>query len=154
MASPQPNDIAGSDKERTVSAYGMDGGFLGGRYDLVIWDDLVDKRSMRTAEARETLINMWETEAETRLEPGGLLILQGQRMRSDDLYRYIWDGPVQAAGIAAAARKASFLKITFEPCRCLSCCAPRALTLAVRKIEADWIVAKPRAQRFSSPRDI
>lgn len=87
----QPNDIAGSDKERTVSAYGMDGGFLGGRYDLVIWDDLVDKRSMRTTDAREALINMWETEAETRLEPGGLLILQGQRMRSDDLYRYALD---------------------------------------------------------------
>jgi hypothetical protein len=87
----QVNDIAGSDKERSVSAYGMDGGFLGGRYDLVIWDDLVDKRSMRTSEARETLINMWETEAETRLEPGGLLILQGQRMRSDDLYRYALD---------------------------------------------------------------
>ncbi len=87
----QVNDVAGSDKERSVSAYGMDGGFLGGRYDLVIWDDLVDKRTLRTAEARETLINMWETEAETRLEPGGLLILQGQRMRSDDLYRYALD---------------------------------------------------------------
>ncbi len=87
----QPGDIAASDKERTVTAFGMDGGFLGGRYDGIIWDDLVDKKSMRTAEARETLINMWETEAETRLEPGGLLILQGQRMRSDDLYRYALD---------------------------------------------------------------
>ncbi len=87
----QVNDIAGSDKERSVSAYGMDGGFLGGRYDVVVWDDLVDKRTLRTAEAREQLINMWETEAETRLEPGGLLILQGQRMRSDDLYRYALD---------------------------------------------------------------
>lgn len=87
----QVNDVAGSDKERSVSAYGMDGGFLGGRYDLVIWDDLVDKRTLRTAEAREQLITMWETEAETRLEPGGLLILQGQRMRGDDLYRYALD---------------------------------------------------------------
>ena len=87
----QVNDIAGSDKERTVSAFGMDGGFLGGRYDAIFWDDLVDKRSMRTAEARDTLVNMWETEAETRLEPGGLLVLQGQRMRQDDLYRYALD---------------------------------------------------------------
>lgn len=87
----QVNDIAGSDKERSVSAYGMDGGFLGGRYDMVLWDDLVDKRTLRTAEAREQLINMWETEAETRLEPGGLLVLQGQRMRGDDLYRYALD---------------------------------------------------------------
>ncbi len=82
----QINDIAASDKERTVSAYGMDG-----RYDLIAWDDLVDKRTLRTQEARENLINMWETEAETRLEPGGLLILQGQRMAADDLYRYALD---------------------------------------------------------------
>jgi hypothetical protein len=87
----QVNDIAGSDKERTVSAFGMDGGFLGGRYDVVVWDDLVDRKSLRTAEARETLINMWESEAETRLEPGGLLILQGQRIAQDDLYAYALD---------------------------------------------------------------
>ena len=84
----QDGGVAVDDKEPNFVAYGMDSGFLGGRFDTVIWDDLVDKTNIRTVEARENLISWWETEAETRLDPGGLLILQGQRMASDDLYRY------------------------------------------------------------------
>ena len=84
----QDGGVAVDDKEPNFVAYGMDSGFLGGRFDTVIWDDLVDKTNIRTPDSRENLINWWETEAETRLDPGGLLILQGQRMASDDLYRY------------------------------------------------------------------
>lgn len=84
----QDGGAAVDDKEANFAAFGMDSGFLGGRYDTVIWDDLVDKTNIRTAESKENLINWWETEAETRLDPGGLLILNGQRMASDDLYRY------------------------------------------------------------------
>ena len=84
----QDGGVAVDDKEPNFVAYGMDSGFLGGRFDTVIWDDLVDKTNIRTIESRENLINWWESEAETRLDPGGLLILQGQRMSPDDLYRY------------------------------------------------------------------
>lgn len=87
----QPNDTAASDKEHTVTAYGRDGGVLGGRYDFVIWDDLVDAKNQRTVESREQLKEWWQSTAESRLEPGGLLILQGQRMGSDDLYRFALD---------------------------------------------------------------
>ncbi len=76
------------EKEATVATYGRDGGFLGGRFDFVIWDDLVTKKILSTAEAREGAEDWWDSEAETRLEPGGLMVLQGQRLRSDDLYRY------------------------------------------------------------------
>lgn len=84
----QEGGTAIDDKEASFAAFGMDSGFLGGRYDLNIWDDLVDKTNTRTAESKELLINWWETEAETRVEPGGLLILNGQRLAADDLYRY------------------------------------------------------------------
>lgn len=84
----QPGDAHAEDKESSFAAFGMDGGFLGGRFSLVIWDDLVDKTNIRTVESREKLIDWYETEAETRLEPGGLLVLQGQRMSGDDLYRH------------------------------------------------------------------
>lgn len=87
----QENDVLLEDKEPTFSAYGMDSGFLGGRFDLVLWDDLVDKHTTRTAESREKLIHWYETEAETRVEPGGLLVLQGQRLGPEDLYRYALD---------------------------------------------------------------
>jgi len=80
-----------SEKEPTWSAYGMDTAFIGGRYDFVIWDDLVDPRKLRSVEQKEALQDMWVDVGETRLEPGGLLILQGQRISSDDLYRYALD---------------------------------------------------------------
>ena len=79
------------DKEQTVSAWGQDSGFLGGRYDLVIWDDLVDRKNMKTEEARENLKEWWDGEAESRVEPGGLLLLQGQRIQHNDLYRHCLD---------------------------------------------------------------
>ena len=57
----------------------------------MLWDDLYDPRKMRTADAREDLKRWWDEVAETRLEPGGLLVLQGQRMAPDDIYRYALD---------------------------------------------------------------
>lgn len=87
----QPNDDAAGDKENTVAAYGKDGGVLGTRVDFVIWDDLIDNKNQRTVEAREELKQWWKSTAETRLEPGGLMVLQGQRMGSDDLYRFALD---------------------------------------------------------------
>jgi hypothetical protein len=85
------DDEPTSEKEASFSAFGMDTGFLGGRYDYVIWDDLVDRKTLRTEQARRDLERLYEHEMETRLEPGGVLILQGQRMHADDLYRYALD---------------------------------------------------------------
>ena len=87
----QKDDVPLSQKEPTWSAFGMDSGFLGGRFDLVIWDDVYDPRKMRSGEAREDMRRWWDEVAETRLEPGGLLVLQGQRMSADDIYRYALD---------------------------------------------------------------
>jgi hypothetical protein len=84
-------DDLNDEKEPTFAAYGQDSGFLGGRYDFVIWDDLVDIRNTKATEARDSLVNWYETEAITRLEPGGLFLLQGQRIGPDDLYRYSLD---------------------------------------------------------------
>lgn len=80
-----------TEKEPTWSSYGIDSGFLGGRFDFVIWDDLVDPRKFFTAEAKEKLQDDYQDLCETRVEPSGLLILQGQRLASDDLYRFALD---------------------------------------------------------------
>lgn len=85
------DDEPGEDKEPTVSGWGMDSGFLGGRYNYVIWDDLIDKKTVKSVEAMQALINTYEAEMETRVEPGGCLVLNGQRMKADDLYRYALD---------------------------------------------------------------
>lgn len=87
----QPDGTTVTEKESSFAAYGMDSGFLGGRYDVVVWDDLIDRKTLRTADAREQLVRTYEDEMETRVEPGGLLVLQGQRMAADDLYRHALD---------------------------------------------------------------
>lgn len=80
-----------TEKEPTWSSFGKDSAFLGGRWDLVIWDDLTDPTKIRTAIARDDLKEWYSDIAETRLEPGGLLVLQGQRTGPDDIYRYALD---------------------------------------------------------------
>lgn len=79
------------EKEATWTAFGRDTGFLGWRVHFVVWDDLVIKARLRTLETIEADRSWWIDEAETRLEPGGLLILQGQRLSPEDLYRYNLD---------------------------------------------------------------
>jgi len=80
-----------SEKEPTLSAYGMDSGFIGGRFDGCFWDDLVDPRKVRSAEQREAMEDWYQDVAETRLEPAGMLALIGQRLSPDDLYRFALD---------------------------------------------------------------
>ena len=80
-----------SEKEPTVSAYGMDSGFIGGRFDGCFWDDLVDPRKIRSADQREAMEDWYQDVAESRLEPAGMLALIGQRLAADDLYRFALD---------------------------------------------------------------
>jgi hypothetical protein len=77
-----------ANKEPSFSAWGHGAAFLGTRYDLIIWDDLVEDTVLRSAVQREYQREWWDGTAETRLEPGGVLILNGQRMGSEDLFRY------------------------------------------------------------------
>lgn len=79
------------EKECTWAAYGMDAEFLGWRVNFIVWDDLVTYDICKNIERIEDQRRWWHDEAETRLEPGGLLVLQGQRLKSNDLYRYCLD---------------------------------------------------------------
>jgi len=88
----QPEDAGAiSEKEPTLSAYGMDSGFIGGRFDGCFWDDLVDPRKVRSADQREAMEDWYQDVAESRLEPAGMLALIGQRLAADDLYRFALD---------------------------------------------------------------
>lgn len=74
-----------------MAAFGRDTDILGGRYDLNIWDDLVNRRMLRNPDTMRELREWYEDESETRLEPGGLVLLVGQRMSADDIYRHALD---------------------------------------------------------------
>ena len=79
------------DKEPTCTGYGMESEFLGHRGDLVLWDDLVVGSTLKNIDQVEAQRKWWEEEGSTRVEPGGALVLNGQRMGPDDLYRYSLD---------------------------------------------------------------
>lgn len=76
-----------AEKEPTVQAASRESGFLGERVELAVWDDLVTTANVRSVEVRAELARWFEDEAETRIEPGGALLLVGQRLAPDDLYR-------------------------------------------------------------------
>jgi hypothetical protein len=83
----QLEDVDLSEKEPTVQAASYQTGFLGERVELFVWDDLVTTATTRNVEVRDSLSSWYEDEAETRLEPGGVGLLVGQRLGPDDLYR-------------------------------------------------------------------
>jgi hypothetical protein len=87
----QPGETDYSEKEPSFAGFGFDSAFLGGRFDLIVWDDLVDKHVLRSRDALEAMEKWFGDEAETRTEPGGLFVLQGQRMAKSDLYRFALD---------------------------------------------------------------
>lgn len=76
------------DKESTVTAEAKGSEFLGIRSNLVVWDDLVTGSVLRNQDLVENERQWWDNEGVTRVEPGGALLLVGQRMGAEDLYRY------------------------------------------------------------------
>jgi hypothetical protein len=89
----QEGDLDVTSKEASVSAFGRDSSYPGQRPDVAIWDDLVTEETSGTMEARERTLRKWQREVEQRVEPGGVLVLQGQRLFADDLDRYCIDLP-------------------------------------------------------------
>lgn len=79
------------EKEPTVQAVSKEAGFLGERCNLAIWDDLVNKSNSKNSDVADSLYGWWTDEAETRVEPGGVLLLVGQRIGNLDLYRRCLD---------------------------------------------------------------
>lgn len=84
----QHGDRLLTQKEATWTAWGLWTDFIGGRYTVNLWDDSVDEADFLTVESTEKIQRRWDKVAEKRCEPGGLVLLQGQRLTPDDLYRY------------------------------------------------------------------
>lgn len=87
----RPGGAPAHQKEASVVSFGQRSMFLGGRYNLVVWDDVVTDANSRTPTQQAELARWWRSTAESRLEPGGVLVLMGQRMGAHDLYRHVLD---------------------------------------------------------------
>ena len=85
-----PAGITSGNKEPTWSAFGTDTSFIGTRSDICVWDDPWDPR-MKDPDQIEEYYRQWDQVCETRLEPGGLFLLQMQRLAAQDVSRYCLD---------------------------------------------------------------
>ena len=82
---------SGQDKEATWAAFSYEAQVMSLRFDFMGWDDLHTSRQMRNPDVMADLQNWWDTEAESRLDPGGLCLLTMQRLGSNDISRYLLD---------------------------------------------------------------
>lgn len=87
----QADGVATAEKEPTWSSFGLDSAILGNRFDLMLCDDMIDKKWIRTDDARARAVAIFGDEVETRLDAGGLLVLAGQRLHPEDLYAWARD---------------------------------------------------------------
>lgn len=86
----QLGGIPTAEKERTWSAFGYTSSYIGTRVNFAVWDDADDADKVSDL-TRDQIKLKWDQVAEKRIEPGGLLVLQGQRLGGDDLYRHVLD---------------------------------------------------------------
>jgi hypothetical protein len=84
----QQNNFGLDNKEPTVSAYGIDSEFIGHRADLCLFDDVASPENAKESVARDKLIERWDSMAEARVDPGGMLCVIGQRLGPQDLYAH------------------------------------------------------------------
>jgi hypothetical protein len=82
------------EKEPSVQAASEESGFLGERVNLAVWDDIAVDANSRSPDQQTSLGRWFENEAEQRVEPGGTLILVGQRISPYDLHRHRLDARV------------------------------------------------------------
>lgn len=78
-------------KESTITARGIDSDVIGGHYDLIICDDIVDEKNSRTSQQRDKLRMTFDKVIRPMLEPWSEMHFVGTRWHEFDLYGDIID---------------------------------------------------------------
>lgn len=81
-------------KDPSVQAVGMDTGrIVGSRLDVIILDDVLDRENTNTEEQRKKMLELFETQIYTRLNPGGTILVIGTPWHQDDLMHVLAQRP-------------------------------------------------------------
>lgn len=73
-------------KDPNLLAYGIDGGILGYRVDLIVMDDCITASNTVSYTMRKRITDKFWAEIHKRLDPGGQIIVAGSRFYKEDLY--------------------------------------------------------------------
>lgn len=82
--------MGGGSKEATLTIFGAGQSIVGVRPNVAAWDDLVERQNAsprHTTEMRE----WWDGEPDTRMEPGGIIIVTGHFFTPNDFYHSLKD---------------------------------------------------------------
>lgn len=82
--------LANNKREPTITAAGISNNLVGGHYDLILMDDVVNRDNIATQDQIEKVITRYK-DALDLLEPHGELVILGTRWHDSDLYGWILD---------------------------------------------------------------
>ena len=77
-------------REPTITAAGIDNNLVGGHYDIIIMDDVVNRDNIATMDQIRKVIQRYKDSLDL-LETGGQMIIIGTRWHDSDLYGWILD---------------------------------------------------------------
>lgn len=77
-------------REPTITAAGIDNNLVGGHYDLILMDDVVNRDNVSTMDQIGKVVTRYKDYLDL-LEPHGELIVIGTRWHDSDLYGWIMD---------------------------------------------------------------
>lgn len=82
--------IQNTSRDPTITAAGIDNNLVGGHYDIIIMDDVVNRDNVATADQISKVIQRYKDSLDL-LDTGGQLIIVGTRWHDSDLYGWILD---------------------------------------------------------------
>lgn len=82
--------VGNTSREPTVTAAGIDNNLVGGHYDIIIMDDVVNRDNVSTQDQIQKVVQRYRDSLDL-LEPNGQLIVIGTRWHDSDLYGWILD---------------------------------------------------------------
>jgi len=76
-------------KEPTLQVLGVTSSQVSSHYDIILLDDVCDRKNVQTPGRRRQLMDWYNTELLEMLEPGGKILNIATRWHSDDLHSYL-----------------------------------------------------------------
>lgn len=83
-----PEGLISDEKEPTWSSYGFDSEYLGNRFNIAFWDDIDTPGSLRNMDIVLRNREEFDDQAESRIDPGGMLVIVQQRLSAFDFSNY------------------------------------------------------------------
>jgi hypothetical protein len=90
------------EKDPTLETVGLFGSITGSRFDLIVFDDLIDLRNVTTPEQLRKVEDEVKTTFLSLLSPDGIAWAIGTRKHGMDIYKWMIDNPMWQARIDKA----------------------------------------------------